>query len=42
MNNEDYEQIMLQKDFINNVEFLKEGNNIDVLLVVRSSRASSW
>ena len=31
MNNDDYEQIMLQKDFISNVEFLKEGNNIDVL-----------
>ena len=26
MNNDDYEQIMLQKDFISNVEFLKEGN----------------
>ncbi|MAM04530.1 MAG: elongation factor P [Flavobacteriales bacterium] len=31
MNNDDYEQIMLQKNFISNVEFLKEGNNIDVL-----------
>ena len=31
MNNEDYEQIMLQKEFITNVEFLKEGSNIDVL-----------
>lgn len=31
MNTDDYEQIMLQKDFIENVEFLKEGSNIDVL-----------
>ena len=31
MNIDDYEQIMLQKDFIDNVEFLKEGANIDVL-----------
>ena len=31
MNNDDYEQIMLQKEFITNVEFLKEGNNVDVL-----------
>jgi elongation factor P len=31
MNNEDYEQISLQKDFINQVKFLKEGNNVDVL-----------
>ena len=31
MNNDDYEQIMMQKDFIDNVEFLKEGNNIEVL-----------
>lgn len=31
MNNETYEQIMLQKDFIQNVELLKEGNNVDVL-----------
>ena len=31
MNNEDYEQISLQKHFISNVEFLKEGDNIDVM-----------
>ena len=31
MDNATYEQIMLQKDFIDNVEFLKEGENIDVL-----------
>ena len=31
MNNDDYEQIMMQKDFIDNVQFLKEGNNIEVL-----------
>ena len=31
MNNDDYEQIMLQKEFIENVEFLKEGDNINVL-----------
>ena len=31
MNNDDYEQIMLQKKFIENVEFLKEGENINVL-----------
>ena len=31
MNNDDYEQIMLQKEFIENVEFLKEGKNINVL-----------
>ena len=31
MNTEDFEQIMLQKDFIENVHFLKEGENIDVL-----------
>ena len=31
MNLEDYEQITLQKEFIDNVNFLKEGNNIDVL-----------
>ena len=31
MNNNDYEQIMLQKEFIENVEFLKEGDNIEVL-----------
>ena len=31
MNNDDYEQIMLQKEFIENVEFLKEGENINVL-----------
>ena len=31
MNKEDYEQIMIQKDFIENVEFLKEGGTIEVL-----------
>tara|TARA_B100000700_G_scaffold323000_1_gene425853 strand:- start:714 stop:1280 length:567 start_codon:yes stop_codon:yes gene_type:complete len=31
MNNDDYEQIMMQKDFIDNVQFLKEGNNVEVL-----------
>ena len=31
MNNDNYEQIMLQKEFIENVEFLKEGGNINVL-----------
>ena len=31
MNNSDYEQIMLGKDFINNVQFLKEGENVEVL-----------
>ena len=31
MNNDDYEQIILQKEFIENVEFLKEGENINVL-----------
>lgn len=31
MDNETYEQIMLQKDFIENVEFLKEGSYIEVL-----------
>ena len=31
MNNDDYEQIMLGKDFINNVQFLKEGENVEVL-----------
>jgi elongation factor P len=31
MNTEDYEQIMMQKDFINHVEFLKEGGNVEVL-----------
>ena len=31
MNTDDYEQIMLQKDFIENSEFLKEGENINVL-----------
>ena len=31
MNLEDYEQIMLQKDFIENVNFLKEGEKVDVL-----------
>ena len=31
MNLDDYEQIMLQKEFIENVEFLKEVENINVL-----------
>lgn len=31
MNIEDYEQITLEKDFIENAHFLKEGNNIEVL-----------
>jgi len=31
MNTEDYEQIMIQKDFIDHVEFLKEGATIEVL-----------
>lgn len=31
MNTEDYEQIIMQKDFIEHVEFLKEGATIDVL-----------
>ena len=31
MNTDDYEQIMLQKEFIEHVEFLKEGENINVL-----------
>jgi len=31
MNNDDYEQIMMQKDFIDNVEFLKEGEIVEVL-----------
>jgi|TARA_Y100001970_G_scaffold274736_1_gene374976 elongation factor P len=31
MNTDDYEQIMLSKKFIDNVQFLKEGNNIEVL-----------
>jgi elongation factor P len=31
MNTEDFEQIILQKDFIENVHFLKEGENIDIL-----------
>ena len=31
MNNDDYEQIMLSKDFIDNVQFLKEGENVEVL-----------
>ncbi len=31
MNNLDYEQIMIQKDFIENVQFLQEGANVDVL-----------
>ena len=31
MNNDDYEQIMLQKEFIEHVQFLKEGENVEVL-----------
>lgn len=31
MNNDDYEQIIMQKDFIDNVQFLKEGDNVEVL-----------
>ena len=31
MNNDDYEQIMMQKDFIDNVQFLKEGTTVEVL-----------
>ena len=31
MNNDDYEQIMMQKDFIENVQFLKEGATVEVL-----------
>ena len=31
MNLDDYEQIMLQKEFIKKVEFLKEGENVNVL-----------
>ena len=31
MNNDDYEQIMMQKDFIANVRFLKEGETVEVL-----------
>ena len=31
MNLEDYEQIMLRKNFIENVKFLKDGQNINVL-----------
>ena len=31
MNNDDYEQIMMQKDFIDNVQFLKEGAAVEVL-----------
>ena len=31
MNTEDYEQIMMQKDFIDYVEFLKEGATVEVL-----------
>lgn len=31
MNLEDYEQIMLRKNFIENVKFLKDGENINVL-----------
>ena len=31
MNNDDYEQIIMQKDSIENVQFLKEGDNVEVL-----------
>ena len=31
MNNDDYEQIMMQKNFIENVQFLKEGATVEVL-----------
>ena len=31
MNIDDYEQIIMQKDFIENVQFLREGENIEVL-----------
>ena len=31
MNNDDYEQIMLAKAFIVNVQFLKEGENVEIL-----------
>jgi elongation factor P len=31
MNTEDYEQIMVQKDLIDNVDFLKEGGAVEVL-----------
>jgi len=31
MNNDDYEQIMMQKDFIDHVEFLKEEGTVEVL-----------
>lgn len=31
MNTDDFEQIMLSKDFIDNIQFLKEGENIEVL-----------
>jgi elongation factor P len=31
MNNDDYEQIIMQKDFIENVQFLKEGATVEVL-----------
>ena len=31
MNNDDYEQLMMQKDSIDNVQFLKEGDNVEVL-----------
>ena len=31
MNNDDYEQMMMQKDSIENVQFLKEGENADIL-----------
>ena len=31
MNIDDYEQIIMQKDFIEHVQFLKEGENIEVL-----------
>ena len=31
MNNDDYDQIIMQKNFIDNFEFLKEGENVEVL-----------
>ena len=31
MNNDDFEQIIMQKNFIDNFEFLKEGENVEVL-----------
>jgi len=31
MNTDDYEQIMLSKNFIDNIQFLKEGENIEVV-----------